>query len=103
MMIDKTNLFSYPSSSSPSAYGSYQAFQSQTSDEEKSPINQIGQVCRTDEDCKTSSWCCSSGHCVAGSTCFFGSKIPNDYCGNGYECLSRCCFHNMCVKFTACV
>ena len=60
--------------------------------------------CRLNEDCQKSSWCCSGGKCVPGSTCYQGSKLIDDFCDYGFECLSRCCpaGNKKCSSFMYC-
>jgi len=40
---------------------------------------------------------------VAGDTCWLGLKPIQDYCGNNFECYSRCCSGDTCSDFGECV
>ena len=59
-------------------------------------IDQIGSTCSDNTACDGSTFCCSKGRCVPGSICYKGQKQAYDHCDYGFECLSRCCFGNVC-------
>ena len=59
-------------------------------------MDSIGSTCSDNTECDGSTFCCSKGRCVPGSICYKGQKQAYDHCDYGFECLSRCCFGNVC-------
>jgi len=82
----------------------------QKSNEQQTPamdaasvMDMIGSTCTTNTDCNGSTFCCSQGRCVPGSICYKGQKQAYDHCEYAFECLSRCCYSNVCSQIIKCV